>query len=284
MQGKTLALKNSERAPLSNLQDAEFRVFSQFGEDGIIQYLIQELGITREESTFIEFGVQDYTESNTRFLLMNNNWNGLIFDGSKESMDYVRNQNFYWRHNLIAANAWINRDNINELIGDNGFSGNIGILSIDIDGNDYWVWEKIEIVNPLIVVVEWNSLFGSDHAISIPYDPNFQRAQAHYSHLFGGASISAFSHLAKRKGYSLLCSNTAGNNLFFVRNDRLGRLIPLDPSRAYIDSRFRESRDVYGRLNFLSGINRRLEILDMPIIDVTNGKNTTMRILGMSEL
>ena len=284
LQGKTLALKNSERAPLSNLQDAEFSVFSQFGEDGIIQYLIQELGITREESTFIEFGVQDYTESNTRFLLMNNNWNGLIFDGSKESMDYVRNQNFYWRHNLIAANAWINRDNINELIGDNGFSGNIGILSIDIDGNDYWVWEKIEIVNPLIVVVEWNSLFGSDHAISIPYDPNFQRAQAHYSHLFWGASISAFSHLAKRKGYSLLCSNTAGNNLFFVRNDRLGRLIPLDPSRAYIDSRFRESRDVYGRLNFLSGINRRLEILDMPIIDVTNGKNTTMRILGMSEL
>ena len=98
------------------------------------------------------------------------------------------------------------------------------------------------------------------------------------------ASIAAFSHLAKRKGYSLLCSNTAANNLFFVRNDRLGRLIPLAPKSAYIESRFRESRDVYGRLNFLSGINRRLEILDMPIIDVTNGKNTTMRILGMGEL
>ena len=284
LEGRSLALKNSERAPLSNLQDAEFRVFSQFGEDGILQYLIHEAGITREESTFIEFGVQDYTESNTRFLLMNNNWTGLIFDGSKESIDYVRNQNFYWRHNLTAIDAWINRDNINELIGDNGFSENIGILSIDIDGNDYWVWERIEVVKPIIVIVEWNSVFGSEHAISIPYDPNFQRAISHYSHLFWGASIAAFAFLAERKGYSLLCSNTAGNNLFFVRNDRLGRLIPLAPKSAYIESRFRDSRDVHGRLNFLSGINRRLEILDMPIIDVTNGKNTTMRILGMGEL
>ena len=175
LQGLDLALKNAERAPLRSIQDAEFKVFSQYGEDGILQYLIRETGISRQETSFVEFGVQNYAESNTRFLLMNDHWRGMIIDGSKEHMDYVRNQDIYWRHDLTAIDAWIDRDNINQLIGDAGFSGDIGILSVDIDGNDYWVWEKIDIVKPVIVVVEWNSVFGSEHAISVPYNPSFQR-------------------------------------------------------------------------------------------------------------
>jgi len=279
IQGRALALKNAERAPLLKLQDAEFKVFSQFGEDGILQYLIRETGITREESTFVEFGVQNYSESNTRFLLMNDHWRGMIIDGSKEYMDFVRNQDIYWRHDLTAVDAWIDRDNINQLIGDAGFSGDLGILSVDIDGNDYWVWEKIEVVNPIIVVVEWNSVFGADHAISVPYDPAFQREKAHYSNLFWGASIAAFNHLAARKGYSLIGSNTVGNNLFFVRNDRIGRLTSLSAKDAHVESRFRDSRDVTGKLNFLGGAKRRLEILDVPVVDVITGKTTTMRAL-----
>lgn len=279
LQGRALALKNAERAPLLKLQDAEFKVFSQFGEDGILQYLIRETGITREESTFVEFGVQNYSESNTRFLLMNDHWRGMIIDGSKEYMDSVRNQDIYWRHDLTAVDAWIDRDNINQLIGDAGFSGDLGILSVDIDGNDYWVWEKIEVVKPIIVVVEWNSVFGADHAISVPYDPAFQREKAHYSNLFWGASIAAFNHLAARKGYSLLGSNTVGNNLFFVRNDRLGRHTPFSAKDAHVESRFRDSRDATGKLNFFGGAKRRLEILDVPIVDVITGKTTTMRAL-----
>jgi hypothetical protein len=178
------------------------------------------------------------------------------------------------------VDAWINRENINQLIGDAGFSGDIGILSVDIDGNDYWVWERIEVVNPVIIVVEWNSVFGSDHAISIPYDPAFQREKAHYSNLFWGASIAAFEHLAARKGYALLGSNTVGNNLFFVRNDRLGRLTPLTAAEAYVESRFRDSRDATGKLNYLGGDKRRLEILDIPVVNVVSGKTTTMRELN----
>lgn len=279
LQGRGLALKNAERAPLHKLQDAEFKVFSQFGEDGILQYLIRETGISRDESTFVEFGVQNYSESNTRFLLMNDHWRGMIIDGSKEYMDFVRNQDIYWRHDLTAVDAWIDRDNINQLIGDAGFSGDLGILSVDIDGNDYWVWERIKVVKPIIVVVEWNSVFGSDYAISVPYDPEFQREKAHYSNLFWGASIAAFNHLADQKGYSLLGSNTVGNNLFFVRNDRLGRLRPLTPKEAYVESRFRDSRDAAGKLNFLGGETRRLEILDVPLVDVLTGTTTTMRAL-----
>lgn len=279
LQGRALALQNAERSPLAKLQDAEFKVFSQFGEDGILQYLIRETGITHQETTFVEFGVQNYSESNTRFLLMNDHWRGMIIDGSKEYMDSVRSQDLYWRHDLTAVNAWIDRDNINQLIGDAGFSGDLGILSVDIDGNDYWVWEKIEVVKPIIVVVEWNSVFGPDHAISVPYDPAFQRSVAHYSNLFWGASIAAFENLAARKGYSLLGSNTVGNNLFFVRNDRLGRLTPLSAAEAYVESRFRDSRDAAGRLNFLGGGKRRLEILDVPVVNVVNGETTTLRTL-----
>lgn len=279
LQGRALALKNAERAPINNIQDAEFKVFSQFGEDGILQYLIRETGIARHETSFVEFGVQNYNESNTRFLLMNDHWKGMIIDGDKSYMDYVRNQDIYWRHDLTAVNAWIDRDNINQLIGDAGFSGDIGLLSVDIDGNDYWVWEKINVVNPVIVVTEWNSVFGPEHAISVPYDPAFQRANAHYSCLYWGASISAFAHLAEQKGYALIGSNTVGNNLFFVRKDRLGRLKPLSPADAYVESRFRDSRDAEGKLNFLSGERRRKEILDLAVVDVVKGEQTTLRAM-----
>lgn len=279
LQGRNLALQNNDRAPLGQIQDAEFKVFSQFGEDGILQYLIQETGILAKERTFVEFGVQDYSESNTRFLLMNNHWKGLIIDGSKQYMDSVRSSDICWRHDLTAVDAWIDRDNINQLIGDAGFHDDIGILSIDIDGNDYWVWERIEVVKPVIVVVEWNSVFGAKHAITVPYDPVFKRENAHYSCLFWGASIRAFEQLAVRKGYALIGSNSAGNNLFFVRQDRLGQLKPLSTEDAYIESTFRDSRDSSGKLNFLGGEKRRLEILDLPVVDVLNDSTTTLRRL-----
>lgn len=279
LQGRTLALQNKDRAPLENIQDAEFKVFSQYGEDGILQYLIQETGILPREQTFVEFGVQNYSEANTRFLLMNNHWKGLILDGSRQNMDIVRKSDMFWRHDLTAKDAWIDRDNINRLIEDAGFCGDTGILSIDIDGNDYWVWERIDVVNPVIVVVEWNSVFGDKHAITVPYDPVFQREKAHYSCLYWGASIRAFELLAARKGYALICSNRAGNNLFFVRQDRLGRLNPLSPEDAYVESRFRDSRDRAGKLNFLGGEKRLQEISDLPVVDVSRDSMTTIRQL-----
>lgn len=282
LQGRTLALQNAQRSPLASLQEAEFKVFSQYGEDGILQYLVREAGITREEQVFIEFGVQNYLESNTRFLLQNDHWKGLIIDGSAAYMDSVKRSELYWRHDITALAAWIDRDNINDLFLESGFRGQIGILSIDIDGNDYWVWERIEAVNPVIVVVEWNSVFGPDHAVSIPYAPTFDRATAHYSCLYWGASMAAFESLADRKGYALLGSNKVGNNLFFVRRDRLGSLQPQTSRSAYVESRFRDSRDAKGRLNFLSGQARYDQIKDLPVMDVLRNTITTLASLDQS--
>ncbi|MBS0173536.1 MAG: hypothetical protein JSR64_05825 [Nitrospira sp.] len=279
LQGRSLSLQNVDRAPLACLQDAEFKVFSQYGEDGILQYLVRETGIERKEQVFVEFGVQDYWESNTRFLLQGDHWRGLIIDGSKEYMDSVRRSDLYWRNDLTAVAAWIDRDNINDLIGDAGFIGDIGILSVDIDGNDYWVWEKIDVVNPVIVVVEWNSVFGAKHAISIPYAREFDRATAHYSCLYWGASMRAFEDLGARKGYALVGSNRLGNNIFFVRHDRLGRLKALTTDEAYVVSRFRDSRDAQGNLNFLGDDRRYEEIKNLPVVDVVSGRTTTLHDL-----
>jgi len=200
----------------AEIQQAEFRVFSQWGEDGILQHLLRHVSVSRK--IFVEFGVENYTESNTRFLLMNDNWAGLVIDGSAANIEYIKQDEIYWRYNLKAEAAFITKDNINDLIRRNGISGEIGLLSVDIDGNDYWVWDAIDSVIPSIVVVEYNARFGPERAVTVPYDPAFVRAAAHHSNLYWGASLAAFCLLAKRKGYSFVGCNTAGNNAFFVQS------------------------------------------------------------------
>jgi hypothetical protein len=271
---KLLVAQLRARGPLPRLADAEFKVFSQFGDDGIIQYLAGVLAPL--DPRFIEFGVQDYTESNTRFLLQNDNWRGLVLDGSAEHMEHVRRQPYHWRHDLTAVSAFVDRGNVNALFREHGFEGEIGLLSVDIDGNDYWVWEAIDAVRPTVVVCEYNAVFGPSRAVSIPYDPRFDRTRAHHSNLYWGASLGALCALADRKGLAFVGANSAGNNAYFVRRDRLGPLRPLRSEEGFVDSRFRESRDERGRLTFLSGEDRRRAIAHLPLVDVETG--ATVRV------
>lgn len=274
---KGVMLQLEARGQLPHIQQAEFKVFSQFGDDGIIEYLVRHLAIPRELQTFVEFGVESYQESNTRFLLMNRNWKGLVIDGSAEWMERVRSSALYWRHDLTAVAAFIDRDNINALISNSGLTGDIGLLSVDIDGNDYWVWERIDVVSPVIVVAEYNSVYGPDLAVTVPYDPGFVRSKAHYSHLYWGASIAALSELAERKGYVLVGSNSAGNNVYFVRRDYLGTLQPMSAAQAWVESRFREARNPQGKLTFLSGRTRQAEIENQPVVDVKSGRTLSFK-------
>jgi len=253
----------------SDYRQAEFRVFSQWGEDGIIQYLLHHVSIDRP--IFVEFGVENYTESNTRFLLTNNQWSGLVIDGSAENIDYIRRDQIYWATNLKAEHAFITKENINELLSRNGIAGDIGLLSVDIDGNDYWVWQAIDVVAPRIVICEYNSVFGSEAQVTIPYNPAFVRAQAHYSKCYYGASISALHSLGKSKGYSLVAGNQAGNNIFFIRNDLLRGMPALTPSEAYRPGQFREFHNKLGQLTFESAASGLTKISHLPIFDVKTG-------------
>jgi len=258
-------LAHHARNIAANFREAEFKVFSQFGDDGIIQYLIAHLEIPPELSTFVEFGVQDYSESNTRFLLINDNWRGLVMDGDKQSIESIKARDMYWRHDLSALCRWIDRDNIDQILRESGFSGEIGILSIDIDGNDYWVWQRIDAVRPVVVIAEYNSVFGARRAITVPYDPAFNRTKAHYSNLYWGASLAALAYVGRAKGYAFVGSNLAGNNAYFVREDYLGRggIVAIGPEQGYVESRFRESRNQQGHLTYLGGAARRRTIAEM---------------------
>ncbi len=248
------------------LQDHEFQVYSQSGEDGIIQFLLNQVTITRP--IFVEFGVERYTESNTRFLLIHNNWSGLVIDGSLTNIDFIKQDRLYWQQALTAVHAFIDKDNINELIAGNGFVGPIGLLSVDIDGNDYWVWQAINCVDPAIVVCEYNSLFGSTRKVTIPYDKRFVRSNAHYSCVYYGASLAALTHLAQEKGYVLVGVNSRGNNVFFVKAEYAQKFQKLSPEQAYVRAQFREGRDINGNLTFMNFEQMREAIKDLPLYDV----------------
>lgn len=249
------------------LADLELRVYSQFGDDGIIQYLVHNLDLTHK--TFIEFGVEDYFESNTRFLLQKDNWSGFVMDGSDKNILRLKKASFYWRHDLNAQAVFVTKDNINKLLSD-GMSDwdGVDLLHIDIDGNDYWVWKEIDI-NPAIVIMEYNSNFGIDRAITIPYAADFYRTKAHSSNLYWGSSLKALHVLALEKGYEFIGCNSAGNNAYFIRKDKMNeRVKSVSLESGYVKSKYRESRDKNGSLTYASR-KERIEVLQgLPVYDI----------------
>ncbi len=252
----------------TNINDYEFKIFSQWGDDGIIQYLIKNIDI--QNNTFIEFGVENYDESNTRFLMMNNNWSGFIMDASFKSINRLRRRRWYWKYTLKHKSAFLDTENVNQLLSESGFS-NIGLLSIDIDGNDYFILKNLDLskLNPSIIIVEYNSVFGSTRAITVPYRKDFVRTKAHYSNLFFGASLSALNEVASAKGYALVGCTLAGNNAFFIRKDLLNEKVKgLAVQKGFKESKFRESRDRDYSLSFLSGNDRLEEIKGLEVLNV----------------
>jgi hypothetical protein len=124
-----------------------------------------------KSTKFIEFGVENFHESNCRFVMQSRNWKGFVIDSSKERIAELAKRQYYWMHHLVSTAAFVTSENVNHLIEASGFSGQIGILSIDIDGNDYWVWDAINVRQPDIVIVEYNSFLGDRYAVTIPYQP-----------------------------------------------------------------------------------------------------------------
>jgi hypothetical protein len=205
--------------------------------------------------------------------MMNDNWTGLIMDASPKNIKKIIHSEYYWKFQLIARHAFVTAENINQLISDAGINGELGLLHIDIDGNDYWVWKAIDIVRPVIAILEYNSIFGIDRPITTPYDKNFQRTKAHFSNLYFGASLGALLHLARQKKYAFIGCNSAGNNAYFVRRDKLNANVhELSLQEGYVLSRFRESRDRTGNLSYITGNERLNTIRGMPVFNVENNQ------------
>jgi hypothetical protein len=200
---------------------------------------------------------------------MKDDWRGFVLDGSSKSIRKLMRSYFYWKHHLIALDEFITKDNINNLLGQSGFEEDLGILSIDLDGNDYFILEAINKFKPRILICEYNPIFGEMRKITIPYQPDFYRTNSHYSNLYWGASLAAMTHLADNKGYSLVGTNSAGNNAFYVRKNLINKKVNiLSVEEAYSSSNYRESRDENGNLSYITAEERLNVIKGLPVFNV----------------
>jgi hypothetical protein len=231
-----LALRYKEmlhhRLPLPRLADVEFRAFSQNGEDGILLYLFSLLGTTNKKC--VEICAGDGIECNTANLIINHGWTGLLVDGNEANVD--RGRRFYaeCRDTFVRPptfiQAWITAETINDLVAGHGFTGDIDLLSLDLDGVDYWVWQALDVVRPRVVVLEYQGVWGPEHAVTVPYRPDFQ-ADFSRTPLYCGASLAAFVKLGRQKGYRLVGSHRLGFNAFFVCDGVGEELFPEVPAR-----------------------------------------------------
>lgn len=269
-QGRILTQMQKPDADKS-LWQHEFKVFSQWGEDGIIQFLVNHLNIANR--TFIEFGVEDFVESNCRFLLMKDYWSGFVIDGAEKNIARLRASYFYWQHQLTAKASFITRENVEALLDESGFDKDLGILSVDIDGVDYHVLEALGQWRPAILIVEYNEAFGSQRPVTVPYDPAFVRQKKHVSNQYWGANLPAFCFLANQRNYALVGVNGVASNAFFVRRDLLNEHVrEVNLHSCNRQANFRDSRGANGELTFLSGRSRALAMAEMPVVDVATGQ------------
>ena len=279
IKAKLLSLKNKNLKKIKDLSEVEFQVYSQWGEDGIIDWLVNKSPDIPK--SFLEIGTENYKESNTRFLLINKNWDGFIIEADKSSVKDIKSQRIYWRHNLTIENTFISQNNINTIIKKNNIPRKLGLLSLDIDGVDYWILKKLSVLDPSIIICEYNSLFGQKKAITVPYKNNYIRSNEHFSNLFYGASIRAFINLLKKRNYFFIGTNSAGNNAFFVKQNIWKKINKLITDKKIFESKFRESRNSNGKLIFLNKKKSLQLIKNKTVIDLKNDKKRKLFELGL---
>jgi hypothetical protein len=219
---------------LPEFREIGFRVFSQNDEDGILLYIFSLIGI----KTFkcIEVCCGDGIECNTANLIVHHGWHGLLIDGKRQNIE--RGKEFYskckdtWIFPPKLIEAWVTRENINTLIESNGFSGEVDLFSLDMDGIDYWIWDALFCISPRVVVLEYHNILGPDRSVTVPYKPDFNRHDSHPDYL--GASLKAFVKLGKKKGYRLIGVNKYEFNAFFMRTGIADDLFPeIDVSSCF---------------------------------------------------
>jgi hypothetical protein len=201
-----------------------FRLKSQNQEDGLLWALFQEVGVT--SATFVELG-SGASGGNAAMLAEECGWTGLMVEGNPGSAGYAARR----FTNVTVISEWITPETINSLLERHGYAREVDLLSLDIDGNDYWVWEALTAARPRVVVLEFNSMFGPDRAVTISYDPTFNRREHRFCYY--GASLAALTKLSARKGYRLVAVEPSGINAFFLRNDLAPHIPACEPRRAF---------------------------------------------------
>lgn len=224
-----------------------FNVFSPTYEDGILLFIFSLIGMTNRK--FIDIGCGLMNGSSVANLIINHSFSGILVDGNEQHIKLTRN--FYASHPetsllpIITKNSFLNAENINDFISQNGINGEIDLLCIDIDGIDYWIWKAIDVIQPRVVLLEYQDILGPDVSWTVPYKSDFciddydvNKEMNNYC----GASLRALTKLSKKKGYRLIGCNKGGWNAFYIRNDIASDILP----EVSIESCFKYEWNEYG--------------------------------------
>ena len=245
-----------------DLLSERFGYLSQNEEDGLLLALFKRIGTT--DRRFVEIGC-GMNGGNSGFLAQECGWSGLMVDAKTASIEKVMIR--FKGHPVRVAKQRVSREGVNAMLEKFGFTGEIDLLSIDIDGMDYWVWEAVTACSPRVVAIEYNWLFGAEHAVTIPYSSEFDLS-AIGNRGYRGASLAALTHLARAKGYRLVATERV--NAFFVRNDLGGNIREIDVARGYrAPLNISRGKDVF----------QKIARARLPLVDVLTGRTGTIEDL-----
>lgn len=221
-------------------RNREFQVFSENGEDGILLELLERTGAPVK--TFVEIGIENARECNTAVLAFVLGWDGLMLDADPlhvASAQRLAHRMLLGRPNRVEIRRnFVTRESMRALFP----RPELGVLSIDVDGMDYWLWQAVDGVQPRIVVVEYNASLGSEAAITVPYQADFSASAAHPSRYYHGASLAALEKLGRRKNYALVAVDSAGINAFFVDQAICPESLPAKTAAELFRPHFMRSR------------------------------------------
>lgn len=202
-----------------------FKLRSQHEEDGYLLALLEEVGTTNRR--FVEIGC-GRSGGNAAILAFELGWSGLMVDANPDAIDYITKV-YAFNDTVQGVVAEVTPENVNGLLAAHGCSGEVDLLSIDIDSYDYWVFEALGVCSPRVLMLEYNAGFGPDRLVTIPRGALVADAPKGYS----GASLAALTALAARKGYRLVACEYSGVNAFYLRNDVAPAVPPQTVTRAY---------------------------------------------------
>jgi len=268
-----ISLNRNKYDEVEDLIETEVKIFSQNGEDGIIDYLVHKLKV--DKKNFVEIGVGNYRESNTRFLYNRYHPKGLIIDYIDDMKKKVTKHVNFWKGDLRICNQKIDADNILDILNKN-CDYEIDFFSIDIDSIDYWIIKKLKNNISKIFVAEYNPVFGAELEVTVPNISGFERSKYHYSYLCYGMSLKALINLMDQKGYYFIGTNLQKINAFFIskefKKEEFFKNIKIKSLDNYTNSNIRDSRDVNNKLNYLSGHKKLKEIEDCEVINLKDNK------------
>lgn len=244
-------------------RNAEYSIHSQFGEDGILAYIFSNIGTMHRN--VLEIGTGDGIECNSASLIRLFGWHGTLIEGNpafaERAKAYFANRPEIRTGQVAVINAFIKRETVNELLSQHNIRGDIDLLSIDIDGNDYWIWDSLTVIKPRVVIIEYNASLGPTRSVTIPYNEHFTRHKEHASGWYHGASLAALEKLGKTKGYALVGCEHNGVNAFFIDKKLLNSsLHELTAEAAYYPHALRTEK---------ATINQQFDVIrNMPFTEI----------------